>query len=54
MDMRCEGRKKDRMWCWTDLGMVAPCQVRVELKACEELTTGVANPLEKGRREEDT
>ena len=25
------------MWCWTDLGMVAPCQVGVELKACEEL-----------------
>ena len=47
-------KKKDGLWCWIDLGMVAPCQVRVELKACEELTAGAANPLEKGRREEDT
>ena len=52
MDMRYEGKKKEGMWCWTDLGMVAPCQVRVELKACEELTALVAKKEEGRKRRE--
>ena len=59
MDMRHEGQTKeglpldgdDWMWHWTVLGMVAPCLVGVELKACEELGR---QRCQEGRREEET